>query len=84
MRKKEQAKEWLVYMLIGFVSGTVAFCMITAEEWLLKAQVIVIRYFLRGDCTALVANTSLGVGGLKTFYADCDNNTSVIPFDKTI
>lgn len=35
MRKKEQAKEWLVYMLVGLISGSVAYCMIVSEEQLL-------------------------------------------------
>lgn len=42
-RKKEQGKEWLVYMLVGLVSGTVAYGMIVTEEFLLKMQVVVIR-----------------------------------------
>jgi hypothetical protein len=36
MAKLEQAKEWFVYMMVGFVSGTVAYGMIISEEWLLK------------------------------------------------
>jgi uncharacterized membrane protein YeaQ/YmgE (transglycosylase-associated protein family) len=51
MRKLEGAKEWLVYMLIGFVAGTVAYLMITTEEFLLNMQVLVIRTVLRGECT---------------------------------
>ena len=51
MRKMEQAKEWLVYMLVGFISGTVAFGMITTEEFLLDMQVLVIQTVLRGSCT---------------------------------
>ena len=53
----EQAKEWLVYMLVGFISGTVAFCMITTEEFLLDMQVLVIQTVLRGSCTP---STNLG------------------------
>ena len=51
MAKMEQGKEWLVYMLVGFVSGTVAYCMITTEEFLLNMQVLVIQTVLRGTCT---------------------------------
>jgi hypothetical protein len=36
MAKMEQAKEWFVYMMVGFVSGTVAYAMICTEEFLLK------------------------------------------------
>ena len=50
MAKMEQGKEWLVYMLVGFVSGTVAYCMITTEEFLLNMQVLVIQTVLRGKC----------------------------------
>jgi hypothetical protein len=35
MAKMEQAKEWFVYMMVGFVSGTVAYGMICTEEFLL-------------------------------------------------
>lgn len=51
MAKMEQGKEWLVYMLIGFVSGTVAYGMISTEEFLLNMQVLVIQTVLRGSCT---------------------------------
>jgi len=38
----------MVYMFLGFVAGTVAYGMISLEEFLLKMQVIVIRTVLRG------------------------------------
>ena len=50
MRKMEGAKEWFVYMLIGFVAGTVAYAMISTEEFLLNMQVLVIQTVLRGEC----------------------------------
>jgi hypothetical protein len=43
--------EWFIYMMVGFVSGTVAYGMICTEEFLLKMQVVVINRVLRGPCT---------------------------------
>lgn len=44
VRKTEHVKEWTVYVLIGVLTGFVAFLMIELEEGLLSTQVKVIRY----------------------------------------
>ena len=50
VRKSEHVKEWTVYVLIGVLTGSIAFLMIGLEELLLGFEVTTMRYLQRGHC----------------------------------
>jgi hypothetical protein len=47
---REKFKEWAAYILVGMISGTVAFIMIQSEEFILDTVNVTLRYLIRGDC----------------------------------